>query len=196
MNGRTTMKLKKETQSFLFILRSTEKVGQALRDAIKTRRALEKKNALKGKTPVVNNNGLRNMIDEQIVRFPITKTEQPSNTATPSTTNPDNSLTRQEALLHPFFHQELTADLEPTPIGTKDLNLPADVFDRSNIAHARSETSASTLLRLFDEAPSSSRRNSNDGQIRDQARRLSLSQMSFHPVEMASVKNDFKFFFD
>lgn len=183
----------------MLLLRSTEKVGQALRDAIKTRRALGKKNALKGR-PSAATNGLRNMFDQQIVRFPaMAKTDRQSNTATPSTAKADDSLAPRETLLHSFFHQELTADLEPRPIGTQGLNFPSEVFDRSSIAHARSETSASTLLRLLDEGPSSSRRNSNSGQIQEQARRLSLSQMSFHPVESVettSVKNDFKFFLD
>ena len=184
----------------MILLRSTEKVGQALRDAIKTRRALGKKNALKGR-PSAATNGLRNMFDQQIVRFPaMAKTDRQSNTATPSTAKADDSLAPRETLLHSFFHQELTADLEPRPIGTQGLNFPSEVFDRSSIAHARSETSASTLLRLLDEGPSSSsRRNSNSGQIQEQARRLSLSQMSFHPVESVettAVKNDFKFFLD
>jgi len=210
-----------------------EKVGQALRDAIKTRRASGKKKASKGKKHL-DSQGLRTIFDnEQVVSFPLSKNQSSRRADVTADEVPSSALQRSAAdaarRAHPtashvveaqsLFFQQLSADLEPTPIisqqeGRQNLNLP-DLFERNSMVHVRSEASASTLLRLFDEGATAKGAASaaKAGKASDEARvsleaaaraavqqrRLSLSSMAFHPIadqgaSVMSLKNDFKFF--
>lgn len=188
-----------------------EKVGQALRDAIKTRRSIggtKTNKGSRGGKKVIDTNGLRTMLDEQVVHFPIGGTAQDPTTsairpvAAPSSNTPitlgASSIRRVGAALQgTTYTQQLVADLEPTPIRAhSSLNLPG-IFDRSSMAHQRSETSAYTLLRLFDEGAAKGDAAAVAAAAASQSRRLSLSQMAFHPVggdQGASLlKNGYKF---
>jgi hypothetical protein len=185
-----------------------EKVGQALRDAIKTRRSTGTKKPVKSGKKIIDSHGLRNMIDEQVVQFPVSKTQSQNvvRSAASPTSADAAGMKRGAGFQGVTYTQQLVAELEPTPIRAQSLN-HSGVFDRSSMAHQRSETSASTLLRLFDEGTAKGDSSAVEAAAVaaaaaaavSQARRLSLSQMAFHPIgdlgsSLMSLKNDFKFF--
>ncbi|KAL3942727.1 MAG: hypothetical protein SGBAC_003134 [Bacillariaceae sp.] len=187
-----------------------EKVGQALRDAIKTKKSSgsQSKSAKRNSKKSLATQGVPSMIDGQCVQMPLSTSQLHGilglNTA--STTTPTKALNTPAPNAVPSHcppnqNQMVVADLEPTPLRAQSMSLPG-LFDRSCMAHERSESSASTLLRLFDEK-------SACGDVMEavavhaaaaaatQSRRLSLSQMTFHPItdtSLLSAKNDFEFF--
>jgi len=178
-----------------------EKVGQALRDAIKRRKSSvsQSKAAKRNAKKNMPTQGLTNMIAEQNIELPLstlhvqgvlafnaacTKSKA-MNAATPNAVL-SNGPSEQ------YSNQLVVADLEPTPLRAQSMSF-SRTFDRICMAHQRSETSASTLLRLFDEKdPVSDAYVSKNGveaaalhaatSAATQSRRLSLSQMTFHPV--------------
>jgi hypothetical protein len=195
-----------------------EKVGQALRDAIKTKKSAGRQSeaAKRNSKKNLTTQGVPSMIDGQCVQMPLSTSQIHGvlglNTASISPTKSLNAATPSAVPSHgPGYiqnqNQMVVGDLEPIPLRVQSVSFPG-LFDRSCMAHERSEKSASTLLRLFDEKSAG-----GDALVANnameaagvhaaaaavtQSRRLSLSQMTFHPItdsSLMSVKNDFIFF--
>lgn len=197
-----------------------EKVGQALRDAIKTRKSSssssggsQSKAAKRtSKKNISATQGLTNMIDEQSIPLPLSPVHVQGVHAFDTVAKSLNSPTPNSvpSSSGSGYSHQMVADLEPTPLRAQSMSY-SGLFDRSSMAHQRSESSASTLLRLFDEKnnagmidPFAVSKNAMEAAAvqaataaATQSRRLSLSQMTFHPIadtSLLSVKNDFRFF--
>ncbi|CAJ1966119.1 unnamed protein product [Cylindrotheca closterium] len=201
-----------------------EKVGQALRDAIKTKKSAgsQSKAAKRNSKKNLSTQGLTNMIDEQSIQFPISTSQFQGVMTMNAPATPTKALDIPTPCAVPSngpqYHGEnqMVADLEPTPLRGHSMSMPMPMpipglFDRSCMAHQRSETSASTLLRLFANEKSSgsddvlAAKNAVEAAAvhaaasaaASQSRRLSLSQMTFHPIadtSLTSLRNDFTFF--
>eukprot|EP00980_Cylindrotheca_fusiformis_P015704 scaffold4529_cov121-Cylindrotheca_fusiformis.AAC.8 len=160
-----------------------EKVGQALRDAIKIRRSKGNKKGRKSEGMTGGTfKGVRNTMreDEQVVQFPLSRmpTPTPMEVVSDSPSNvPLFNSGRKRGVGTVGYSQQLVADLEPTPIRAQESFSTPVFFNRSSVAHQRSQTSASTLLRLLEES-----KNDAAAAFANQSRRVSLSQMSFHPI--------------
>jgi len=200
-----------------------EKVGQALRDAIKTKKSAggqskaAKRNAKKNVGP---QQGLANMINAQSIQLPLSTSRIQGTLAMNAASTPTKALSSPKPSAVPssvpsavpshgrgFGQNQMIADLEPTPLRGQSSAFPG-LYDRSCMAHQRSETSASSLLRLFDgekSAGSDALVAKNAVEVAavhaaaaaaaTQSRRLSLSQMTFHPIADPSLTSlNFKLF--
>mmetsp|Transcript_65442 Transcript_65442/g.98694 ORF Transcript_65442/g.98694 Transcript_65442/m.98694 type:complete len:371 (-) Transcript_65442:84-1196(-) len=139
-----------------------EKVGQALRDAIKTRRAADKKQSHDDvATADMAYSGSGISLTKQL--------NDEKNKELAFTASFDNSKQLQQHAIEkqqlsnfaapPFFHSQLSAELEPTPIPQPYGQLPDS--SGGNNAHTRSELSASSLLRLYESGSNCARTPNN-----------------------------------
>jgi hypothetical protein len=140
-----------------------EKVGQALRDAIKTRRAAEKKQSSTDDATADMALSTGEMSLSQ--QLNAEKNKERAFDASLAEAKQLQQLQKDRHQLNhfatpPFFNSQLSADLEPTPIPQPYSQLPADASGRNNV-HLRSELSASTLLRPYESGSSVTRAPNN-----------------------------------
>jgi hypothetical protein len=151
-----------------------EKVGQALRDAIKTRRASGKKQVADDvKKASSDPSGLKNRKEQTIVHLPTSKTMVPlqnkreavdlqesnrmfclNSSALPSSALINSFRVAPQNFGHNasslYFDNQLSADLEPTPIQIQSTMRLPDLFDRGNMSNIRNQAATSSRLRFYD----------------------------------------------
>jgi hypothetical protein len=149
-----------------------EKVGQALRDAIKTRRVSANKPAAHGvKKASSDPSGLKNL-KEQPIQLPntmgvpfqnkkegidlqeINRMLSFNSSALPSPSVLDSHRQAPQHFGHNtssvYFENQLSADLEPTPIQIQSTVRLPDLFDRCNMSNIRKEAATSSRLGFYD----------------------------------------------